>query len=463
MTLRILIIDDDNLVCLSLKKILTKFGYDVEVCMDAGKAPDMIERFEPDTILLDIYLTTHDGLEILKDIQKEHPHIPVIMITGYSDVQIAVKAMKYGAYDFLLKPLDIEQLRLVLQKCAGQIHTLNEVRALRSLLQENELTREHFGKSRSIQRVISTVEKLSSSGDTTILLEGESGAGKEVVARYVHQKSPRNGNVFIPINCAAIPKELAESELFGHERGAFTGAAQKTKAGKFELADKGTILLDEIGELSLDLQVKLLRVLQEKRFYRLGGEKEINVDVRVIAATNRNLEEEVKKGNFREDLFYRLNVARVNIPPLRERREDIEMFAYSFMHEFAQKFNKQVKGIEEPAMQLLLNQYWKGNIRELRNAMERAMLLMEGDQLKVHHFYFLNTTDPKAVSEKDEFVLKVPKQGISIDVVVKDLILKTLDITGGNQVRAAKVLGLSRSKLRYRMEQLGIEVTKKFG
>lgn len=463
MTLRVLIIDDDNLVCLSLKKILTKFGYDVEICMDAAKAPDMIERFEPDTILLDIYLTTHDGLEILKEIQKDHPHIPVIMITGYSDVQIAVKAMKYGAYDFLLKPLDIEQLRLVLQKCAGQIQTLNEVRALRSLLQENELTREHFGKSRSIQRVIATVEKLSVSGDTTILLEGESGAGKEVVARYIHQKSPRNGNVFIPINCAAIPKELAESELFGHERGAFTGAAQKTKAGKFELADKGTILLDEIGELSLDLQVKLLRVLQEKRFYRLGGEKEINVDVRVIAATNRNLEDEVKRGNFREDLFYRLNVARVNIPPLRERSEDIEMFSYTFMHEFAQKFNKQVKGIEEPAMKMLQSQYWKGNVRELRNAMERAMLLMEGDQLREQHFHFLGSNEPKPSAEKDEFVLKVPKQGISIDVVIKDLILKTLDITGGNQVRAAKILGLSRSKLRYRMEQLGIEVTKKFG
>ncbi len=463
MTLRVLIIDDDNLVCLSLKKILIKFGYDAEMCMDAAKALETIERFEPDVVLLDIYLTTHDGLDILKLIQKQFAHIPVIMITGYSDVQIAVKAMKFGAYDFLLKPLDVEQLRMVLQKCTTQLQALNEVRALRSLIQENEFTREHFGKSRSIQRVITTVEKLASSGDTTILLEGESGVGKEVVAKYIHQKSPRNGRVFIPINCAAIPKELAESELFGHERGAFTGAAQKTKAGKFELADKGTILLDEIGELSLDLQVKLLRVLQERKFYRLGGEKEITVDVRVLAATNRNLEDEVKKGNFREDLYYRLNVARILIPPLRDRAEDIEMFAYSFMHEFALKFSKQVNGIDPAAMHLILNQYWKGNVRELRNAMERAMLLLESDELKEYNFNFLKTNEPKPEKTKDEFLLVVPKSGIAIEVVIKDLILKTLEITGGNQVRAAKVLGLSRSKLRYRMEQLGIEVTKKFG
>ncbi len=463
MKLRVLIIDDDNLVCLSLKKILIKFDFDADICMDAAKALETIESFDPDVILLDIYLTTHDGLEILKDIQKNYPHLPVIMITGYSDVQIAVKAMKNGAYDFLLKPLDIEQLRLVLQKCTSQIQTIREVTALRSLLQENELTREHFGNSRGIQRVIQTVEKLANSGDTTILIEGESGVGKEVVARFIHQKSPRSGKVFIPINCAAIPKELAESELFGHERGAFTGAAQKTKAGKFELADKGTILLDEIGELSLDLQVKLLRVLQEKKFYRLGGEKEISVDVRVIAATNRNLEDEVAKGNFREDLYYRLNVARVVIPPLRERVEDIEKFAYSFMHEFAQKFNKNVKGIDSSAMELLERQNWKGNVRELRNAMERAMLLIEGDLLKETHFHFMQTKDLRnEINDKDEFMLKIPKKGISIEVVLKDLILKTLEITGGNQVRAAKVLGLSRSKLRYRMEQLGIEVTKKF-
>lgn len=462
--MRILIIDDDNLVCLSLKRVLTKFGYDVAICMEAENTFQSIDLHQPDLILLDIYLTAHNGLDILKDIQSKHSYIPVIMITGYSDVQIAVKAMKTGARDFLLKPIDLEQLRLVIGRVEAQLSLKQEVHALRSITMGSELSNEQFGKSRLIQRVIGITEKLAASGDTTILLEGESGTGKEVLAKYIHQKSPRANGVFIPINCAAIPKELAESELFGHEKGAFTGAAQRTKPGKFELADRGTILLDEIGELSLDLQVKLLRVLQEKRFYRLGGEKEINVDVRVIAATNRNLEEEVKKGTFREDLYYRLNVAKVNIPPLRERKEDVRMFAMAFVHEFAQKFNRNNINLSDDAMVLLENQYWKGNIRELRNAIERAMLLLDGDELKEKHFSFLQSVkEAKTEKDNDVFMLKIPREGISIDVVIKNLILQTLELTKGNQVRAAKILGLSRSKLRYRMEQLGIEVTKKIG
>lgn len=463
MPLRILIIDDDNLVCISLKKILNKFGYISEFCLDAEKAEYFIETFQPDVILLDIYLTSADGLEVLKEIQKKYFHIPVIMITGYADVQIAVKAMKNGAFDFLLKPIDLDQLQLVLKKCSTQLNLQHEVSALRTMLHENDLTREHFGKSRIIRQVMTTVEKLAQSGDTTMLIEGESGTGKEFVARFIHQKSPRRDKVFIPVNCAAIPKDLAESEFFGHERGAFTGAAQKTKQGKFELANGGTILLDEIGELNLDMQVKLLRVLQEKKYYRLGGEREVSVDVRVLAATNRNLEDEVKKGNFREDLFYRLNVARVHIPPLRERKEDIAMFAYSFMNEFSMKFNRKMKGITPDAIELLENQTWKGNIRELKNAIERAMLLIDGDELKEQHFHFLkrNENQQGQPEASDKFVLKIPHKGISIDVVVKNLILQTLEITKGNQVQAAKILGLSRSKLRYRMEQLGIEVTKK--
>jgi transcriptional regulator with PAS, ATPase and Fis domain len=253
---------------------------------------------------------------------------------------------------------------------------------------------------------------------------------------------------------------LAESELFGHEKGAFTGASQKTKMGKFELANNGTLLLDEIGELSLEMQVKLLRVLQERKFYRLGGEKEISVNVRVLAATNRNLEEEVKKGNFREDLFYRLNVVKIDIPPLRERQEDIPFIAYSFLQEFNQKFNKSINGIDPAALDLLKSYRWKGNIRELRNVMERVVLLCEEDMLRVHHFAFLIENKSEEDNDSDAFVLKIPSKGITMDEVVKTLIQKTLLITNGNQVQAAKILGLSRSKLRYRMEQLGIEVTK---
>lgn len=461
-TPKILIVDDDNLICLSLKRVLERLEYQAEFCMDGGKVIEAVEMHQPDIILLDIYLTTHNGLDILKDLQEKYFHIPVVMITGYSDVKIAVEAMKIGAFDFLLKPLDLDQLKLVLNKCVNHLKLKYEVDKLRDVINsDDKLNREFFGKSKPIVRIINVVEKLAKSDDTTILLEGESGTGKEVFAKFIHQQSPRSNKVFIPINCATIPKELAESELFGHEKGAFTGAAQKTKLGKFELADGGTILLDEIGELTLDLQVKLLRILQEKKFYRLGGEREISVNVRVLAATNRNLEEEVKKGNFREDLYYRLNVAKIIIPPLRERKEDIPVLAFSFMQRFALKFDQKIKGMDDSVIELLLNQPWKGNVRELMNTMERAVLMMEGDVLKEKHFGFLkNFDDNDTTSGSGKYVLKVPSEGIKIEIVLKDLILKTLDITKGNQVQAAKVLGLSRSKLRYRMEQLGIEVTR---
>ncbi len=459
---RILIIDDDNLVCTSLKRLLVKLNYEVETCLEGEKGLSVIDKFGPDLILLDIYLTTVSGLDVLKDIQKVHQHIPIIMITGYADVKIAVQAMKSGAYDFLLKPLDLDQLQIVINRAMDHINLKSQVEKLSLLNDQDLITREYFGPSPKIQKIIKSVEKLASSSDTTMLLEGESGTGKEVLAKFIHQSSPRAKETFIQINCSAIPKELAESELLGHEKGAFTGASQKTKLGKFELANGGTILLDEIGELSLELQVKLLRVLQEKKFYRVGGEKEVEVDVRVLAATNRNLEEEVKKGNFREDLYYRLNVAKINIPPLRERKKDIPFLSYSFVKEFSLKFDKVVKGITPEALEKLNSYSWRGNIRELRNVLERAILLLEEEFLQEYHFHFLGADDKKSLKvDSDEFILNIPEEGVKIDLVLKTLILKTLEITNGNQVKAAKVLGLSRSKLRYRMEQLGIEVTKK--
>ncbi len=460
MTAKILIVDDDDLVAASLKKVLIKIGYEVSTCLNAGEVEQFIEQFQPDIILLDIYLTTHNGIDVLRSLKKKHSSIPVIMITGYADVKMAVTAIKSGAFDFLLKPIDLEQLKFVLEKAVENLSLKSEVNKLHTLLEENELTREFFGKSSKIQRIVSSVEKLAKSTDTTILLEGESGTGKEVFARFIHQQSPRCNSTFITINCATIPKDLAESELFGHEKGAFTGASAKTKLGKFELADGGTILLDEIGELTLDLQVKLLRVLQERKFYRLGGEKEVSVNVRVLAATNRNLEEEVGRGMFREDLYYRLNVAKINIPPLRERKEDIIYIAYSFLNEFAKKFSKNISGIDSAGLDLLKSYSWKGNIRELRNVIERVVLLAEEDELSDHHFSFLIEGKEADGNDDEKFILQVPPKGVKIDLVLKTLIQKTLKITNGNQVKAAKVLGLSRSKLRYRMEQLGIEVTK---
>lgn len=459
---KLLIIDDDNLVGISLKKALNKLDYEVDLCFNGGEAVAKIEQFEPDVILLDIYLTTHNGIDLLNDFQKRFFTIPVIMITGYSDVKIAVSAMKAGAFDFLLKPIDLDQIQLVINKAIDNVNLRAEVDKLHTIIREDELPKDFFGKSSKIQKILSAVEKLAKSRDTTVLIQGESGSGKEMFAKYIHQHSPRRDAAFIQINCSTIPKELAESELFGHEKGAFTGAQQKTKLGKFELANGGTILLDEIGELSLDMQVKLLRVLQEKKFYRLGGEKEISVDVRVIAATNRNLEEEISLGRFREDLFYRLNVANITVPPLRERKEDIPFLAHSFIKEFSQKFNKLIKGVSREASELLQSYYWKGNIRELRNVMERASLLLEEDELKERHILPLIDSKNSHKAEEDKFVLQIPSKGIKIDMVLKQLIVKTLAITNGNQVQAAKILGLSRSKLRYRMEQLGIEVTKNF-
>ncbi len=460
MTAKILIVDDDDLVAASLKKVLIKIGYDVSACLNAGEVEQFIEQFQPDIILLDIYLTTHNGIDVLRSLKKKHSALPVIMITGYADVKMAVTAIKAGAFDFLLKPIDLEQLRFVLEKAVENLSLKLEVNKLHTLLEENELTKEFFGKSSKIQRIVSSVEKLAKSTDTTILLEGESGTGKEVFAKFIHQQSPRCNSTFITINCATIPKDLAESELFGHEKGAFTGASTKTKLGKFELADEGTILLDEIGELTLDLQVKLLRVLQERKFYRLGGEKEVSVNVRVLAATNKNLEVEVGRGMFREDLYYRLNVAKINIPPLRERKEDIIYIAYSFLNEFAKKFGKNIAGIDSAGLDLLKSYSWKGNIRELRNVIERVVLLAEEEELSDHHFSFLIEGKEAGGNDDEKFILQVPPKGVKIDLVLRTLIQKTLKITNGNQVKAAKILGLSRSKLRYRMEQLDIEVTK---
>ncbi len=457
---RILIIDDDNLVCISLKKALTRLDNDVDICMEGEKAIHAIKTFEPDLILLDIYLTTHNGLELLKTIKNEGINSPVIMITGYADVNIAVSAIKGGALDFLLKPIDMEQLQLVIEKAMENIRLKDEVNKLSTLLEDDYLSKEFFGKSRKIQKLVNSVEKLAQSSDTTILIDGESGTGKEMFARFIHQRSPRSQKAFIQINCSAIPKELAESEFFGHEKGAFTGASNKTKLGKFELANGGTILLDEIGELTLDLQVKLLRVLQEKKFYRVGGEREIKVDVRILAATNRDLEEEVAKGNFREDLFYRINVANVYVPSLKERTEDLPYLAYSFLIEFAKKFNNNVTSIDEKAIDILKTHEWKGNIRELRNIMERVMLLADEDTIKDYHLNFLVDKIEANESQSGRFNLEIPPSGIKMEIVLKDLILKTLNITDGNQVKAAKVLGLSRSKLRYRMEQFDIEVVK---
>ncbi len=459
---RILIVDDEVTLLLTLSKVLTSRGYEVHTCSNGNNFLSMLAQHHPDIVLLDIYMGEYNGLELISRMKETGFIASVIMITAFPEVSLAVKAMKEGASDFLTKPIDINHLFIVIEK------NLEHARLARKItLLENEVDMEYhisgiISKSEKMQRVLKLAEKLSQSDNTTVLIEGETGTGKELLARYIFSKSVRKEMPFIKVNCGAIPRELAESELFGYEKGAFTGADKKMKQGKFELADKGTILLDEIGELSLEIQVKLLRILEDRKFYRLGGTKEIDVDVRVIAATNRDLEREVAVGNFREDLFYRINVMQIKIPPLRERLEDILPLAKYFLQDFSSKFNKADNKISADAIKLLEQQYWKGNVRELRNVIERTVLLSDADVLQPTHFNFIKPSQSlpgTTAGNSQKYNLNLPQGGIGMNEVIKDLILKTLILTNGNQVQAAKILRISRSKFRYRLQQLGIALT----
>jgi DNA-binding NtrC family response regulator len=457
---RILIADDEPILCTTLQKILSEQGYLVTACQRGEEFFAVLLESKPDLVILDIYLGQENGIQLLKRMRAEGWEIPVIMMTAHSDVSLAVAAMKEGAADFVVKPFDLNHLGVLVEKNLDHAKLQAKVRLLQEELEGERSQHGIIGRSSALQRVLETAEKLAQGDNTTVLLEGESGTGKELIARFIHQKSARAEKPFVTVNCGAIPRDLAESEFFGTERGAFTGASEKMKQGKFELADGGTILLDEIRELSLEMQVKLLRVLEERKFYRLGGTKEITVDVRVIAASNRELAREVEAGRFREDLFYRLNVASIKVPPLRNRKGDVRELVREFLKEFAARFNREVPTLTTEAMQYLESLPWKGNVRELRNAVERVMLLSNAQTLSLDNFSFLHVSDGGAGSfgrGGRSFVLEIPAQGVPINDVMRELILKTLEITGGNQVQAAKVLGLTRSKLRYRMEQLGIQ------
>ncbi|MCX6135368.1 MAG: sigma-54 dependent transcriptional regulator [Ignavibacteriales bacterium] len=458
---KILVVEDEDILAQTLDRLLTDEGYQVSVCLEGEKALSVLSQTNPDIVMSDIYLGEQNGLRLLKQMREQGMDMPVIMMTAFADISLAVQAMKDGASDFITKPLDFKHLCIVVEKTMKQSMLQRKVRILEEELGTERSRHGIVGNSLIIRRLLQTAERLSQGEQTTVLLEGESGTGKELFARYVAQKSLRADKPFITINCGAIPKDLAESEFFGYEKGAFTGATERMKQGRFELANGGTILLDEIGELSLDMQVKLLRVLDEHKYYRLGGTKEISVDVRVIAATNRNLVKEVEAGRFREDLYYRLNVAVLKIPPLRERKDDIAPLAYTFLQEFSKKFGKPAPKVSQEAIQFLEQNPWKGNVRELKNALERVMLLCDAPLLGPEQFVFLRVGGKASFApvgfEDHQFALQIPGSGIAMKEVLRELILKTLAITSGNQVQAAKILGITRSKLRYRMEQLSIE------
>jgi DNA-binding NtrC family response regulator len=477
----IVVIEDDPLVNATVKDILSSKYAKVVTFLDANQAQNELGSVGPDLILLDIFLGHYNGLDILENLREQGYAMPVIMMTAFSDIKMAVRAMKLGAEDFIVKPLDLEQLEVSVERSLRNYDLRRQVDLLSEQLKEEQPS-EIIGGSDGITRALEMAKIVASADDTTVMILGESGTGKELLARYIHDNSGRAKGPFVTLNCGAIPRELAENELFGYERGAFTGATEKIKPGKFEQAQRGTILLDEIAELSLELQVKLLRVLQERKFYRLGGAKEISVDVRVIASTNKDLEVLVEEGKFREDLFYRLNVARMTLPPLRERGNDIIHLATSFVKSFNKKFSKSIKGFTPEAVEILKTYHWKGNIRELRNVIERVTLLESEELISKNSLSFLKmsssshstsiqssnpSVDSVAVPTKavelneGEHLLQIAKNGVPMGNVIKDLILQTLDITGGNQIKAAKLLGISRAKLRYRIEQLGINISTK--
>ena len=455
---KILVVDDDQTIRTILEKVLTNEGYAVVSAISGEEAVALADREQPDMILLDIGLPGMDGIEALAQIRKDDPDMAAVMITAQGSIASAVAAMKAGAKNYVTKPFNTDELRLIIAEILETVRLKREVQILRDAQKESIDFDRIVSESQAFKRIIQQAQRIAQGETTTVLIEGETGTGKEIIARLIHYRSSRAEDPFVPINCGAIPRDLVESELFGYEKGAFTGATQH-RIGKFEAADGGTLFLDEVGELSPDNQIKLLRVLEEKAFYRVGGNKTIRVDVRILAATNCDLSQSVESGNFREDLYYRLNVAVLQIPPLRERIEDIIPLVKRFLQEFSGTFGKSMLRIHPDAEKCLMAYGWKGNVREIRNTIERIILLEDGDTLRADHLDFL-WPDQKAGGsvETEGHIFRLPVQGIVLDDLNRDLILQALALTGGNQVRAAKLLGLSRGTLRYRLDKYGIKV-----
>jgi DNA-binding NtrC family response regulator len=455
---KIMIVDDDKLLQNSLKNVLSE-KYDTLVVGKGEDALELLRRNAVDLVLLDVRLPGQDGIETLKQIKALKRDLLVIMMTAYEDVKTVINAMKMGAYDYLVKPLEIEELDLIVEKALETLKLKKEVEELRRHYLKEFNVGNIIGDSPAIKKAIEFANKVAKSYDTTVLIEGETGVGKEVIARTIQSLSARFDKPFVVINCGAISKDLVESELFGYEKGTFTGGLTEGKKGKLELADGGTLLLDEISELLPASQVKLLRFLEEKEFFPVGGTQKKKVDIRIIAATNKSLEAECSGGRFREDLYYRLNVARITIPPLRERQVDILPLSLFFMHSFNEKFGKNFRSISRAARQMLLDYPWRGNVRELKNAIERVILMEEGEEIQPAHLTFLVLAQPEgALKAAAGPALKLPPAGVNLDELIKSLIIQALELSSGNRTRAAKLLGLSRPTLIYRLEKYGIEV-----
>jgi two-component system response regulator HydG len=449
--LKILVVDDEESHRIMLKAVLRAEGYAVAEAVDGADAVFAVTKEVFDLILLDIRMTAMDGIEALEEIRKISPMVPVLIMTAYASVKTAVEALKAGAFDYLTKPLDIEELKILIEKALDHYHLRAENLLLKERLEERFDFSRIIATSSKMKNLLETLAMVAPS-DATILIVGESGTGKEVIANAIHQNSPRTGQPFIKVSCAALPETLLESELFGHEKGAFTGAVSR-REGRFQLAHRGTIFLDEVGEMSPAIQTKLLRVLQEREFEPLGSVRTVKVDIRVITATNRDLEKEVKEGRFREDLYYRLNVVPLLLPPLRERREDIPPLADHFLAIYREKNRKPMGGISGKALDLLVRYDWPGNIRELENCIERAVIMAREEAIVPADF-------PPQIrmlsqdQEKDDFMIP---SGISLDEMEQALIVKTLAETGGNRTRTSEILGINRRTLQNKLKLYALD------
>ncbi len=446
----VLVVDDEPLIRWSLVNRLREEGYRT---LEAGTGAEAIaqHREGADLVLLDFALPDSNGLSVLKQIKDADPDTLVIMLTAHTGVETAVAAMKGGAFHYANKPFDLDEIMLLVEKALENTQLRREVRVLRAKQAQPFGPDSIVGESDAINEVRGLLKKIGVSPASTVLLSGESGTGKDLAAKVIHFSSSRASRPFMNITCSALPETLLESELFGHERGAFTGA-DRQKRGLIESADGGTVFLDEIGEMVPLLQAKLLRFLEEKSFKRVGGAADIKVDVRVIAATNRSLQEEVRQGRFREDLFYRLNVMPVLLPPLRERRDDVPLLINFYIDQFNLEFRKKIRGVTPKALAALEGYHWPGNVRELRNAVERAMLLADGVDLTEAHFPMLTTADPQLSS-----AMGLPAGGINLEALERTLVVQALERSGWNQTKAAALLGLNRDQIRYRIEKFDLQ------
>ncbi len=451
---RILVVDDEYLIRWTLQQNLAREGYEVLLAETGEEALERVEQEAPDLLLLDIKLPGMDGYEVLEKALGIDRSIVPIMITAYEDVEKVVKAMRLGAFDYITKPFEFDKIRLSMHKALGASQLKREVKHLRL----EQRTRFGFNQivavSQNMKRLLDIAEKVARSDTATVLIQGESGTGKELFAHAIHERSKREDMPFVTVNCAGFLEHMLENDLCGHEKGAFTDA-KEVKKGLLEVADGGTLFLDEIGDMNPSMQAKLLRLVEQKSFRRIGGLKDIQVDVRIITATNKDLTKMKEENQFRQDLFYRINVAALKIPPLRERPEDVLPLMKYFLQKYNEEFHKNVQKISAKVEDFFMSYSWPGNVRELRNVIERAMIIGDGDTLLMEHLP-IEILGQGSMQGKAIDGIRIPPEGISLERVEEALVRQSIKMTGGNQTKAAKLLDISRDALRYRMEKFGL-------